>query len=59
MIGVGWLYCNASDDAPPQITVTFDGQTVETASCSWHVPVVGDSIKRTYSETPCAVTRWN
>lgn len=51
VIGVGWLYCNASDDALPQITVTFDGQTVETASYSWHVPVVGNSIKRTYSET--------
>lgn len=51
VVGVGWLYCNATDEGLPQITVTFDGQTVETASYSWHVPVVGNSLKRTYSET--------
>lgn len=51
MVGVGWLYCNASDEDLPQITITFDGQTVETASYSWHVPVVGNSFKRTYSKT--------
>ena len=50
-VGVGWLYCNASDENLPQITVSFDGQTLETASYSWHVPVVGNSLKRTYSET--------
>lgn len=50
-VGVGWLYCNATDEDLPQITVSFDGQTVETASYSWHVPVVGNSLKRTYSET--------
>lgn len=51
VVGVGWLYCNATDENLPQITVAFDGQTVETASYSWHVPVVGNSLKRTYSET--------
>ena len=51
VVGVGWLYCNATDENLPQITVSFDGQTVETASYSWHVPVVGNSLKRTYSET--------
>lgn len=51
VVGVGWLYCNATDEDLPQITVSFDGQTVETASYSWHVPVVGNSLKRTYSET--------
>lgn len=51
VVGVGWLYVNASDESIPELTVTFDGQTVETASYSWHVPVVGNSFKRTYAKT--------
>ena len=50
-IGLAWLYSQATRDMIPEITVSFDGQTLETASYAWHVPVVGNQIKRTYSDT--------
>ena len=50
-VGLAWLYSQATEDAIPEIEVSFDGQTLETASYDWQVPVVGNQIKRTYSET--------
>ena len=49
--GVAWLYSQATPDAIPALTATFDGQTLEATSYSWQVPVVGNQIKRTYAET--------
>lgn len=50
-MGLAWLYQKATPDQIPQIQVSFAGQTLETASYSWKVPVVGNQIKRTYSDT--------
>ena len=49
--GVAWLYTQATPDAIPALTATFDGQTLEATSYSWQVPVVGNQIKRTYADT--------
>ncbi|MGN0975843.1 MAG: hypothetical protein ACI4OL_07550, partial [Gemmiger sp.] len=54
LIGGGelaWLYHQATPEAIPEITVTFNGETVEPVAYSWHVPVAGNVIKRTYAET--------
>ena len=37
-----WLYSQATPDAIPALTATFDGQTLEATSYSWQVPVVGN-----------------
>ena len=49
-VGIAWLYSGASDEAIPEVSASFNGQTLETASSSWHVPVVANFFKRTYSE---------
>lgn len=49
-IGIAWLYSGASPDSIPSVIVYFNGQTLETASSSWHVPVVANLFKRTYAE---------
>ena len=49
-VGIAWLYSGASDEAIPEVSASFNGQTLETASASWHVPVVANFFKRTYSE---------
>ena len=51
IVGVAWLYKNATPEAIPQFSASFGGQTLETASSAWHVPVVGKMIRRTYKET--------
>lgn len=49
-VGIAWLYSGASDEAIPEVSASFNGQTLEAASSSWHVPVVANFFKRTYSE---------
>ena len=49
--GLAWLYHQATADQIPALTVTFDGQTLETAAYSWQVPVVGNKFKRSYEDT--------
>lgn len=49
--GIAWLYQKATPDMIPQLTVSFDGQELEATSYSWKVPVVANSITRTYSDT--------
>lgn len=49
-VGIAWLYSGASPDGIPSVIVYFNGQTLETASSSWHVPVVANLFKRTYAE---------
>ena len=49
-VGIAWLYSGASDEAIPEVSASINGQTLETASSSWHVPVVANFFKRTYSE---------
>ncbi len=49
--GVAWLYRSATPDMLPELTATFDGQTLSPTAYSWHVPVVGHLFKRTYAET--------
>ena len=49
--GVAWLYQKATPDMIPKLTVSFDGQELEATSYKWNVPVVGNNITRTYSET--------
>lgn len=49
--GVAWLYRNATPDVLPQITASFDGQTLEPTAYKWKVPVIGNVFKRTYADT--------
>lgn len=49
--GVAWLYRNATPDMLPQITASFDGQTLEPTAYKWKVPVIGNVFKRTYADT--------
>lgn len=49
--GVAWLYRSATPDMLPQFAVTLDGQELAVSSYQWHVPVVGDLFKRTFSAT--------
>ena len=49
--GVAWLYRSATPDLLPELSATFDGQTLSPTAYSWHVPVVGHIFKRTYAET--------
>lgn len=49
--GVAWLYRNATPDVLPQITASFDGQTLEPTAYKWKVPVIGNGFKRTYADT--------
>lgn len=49
--GVAWLYQKATPDMIPQLSVSFDGQELEATSYEWKVPVVANSITRTYSDT--------
>lgn len=49
--GIAWLYQKATPDMIPQLSVSFDGQELEATSYEWKVPVVANSITRTYSET--------
>ena len=49
-LGIAMLYSAATPEAIPQVSVAFNGETMETAEARWQVPVVGDSFKRTYAE---------
>ena len=49
-LGIAMLYSAATPEAIPQVSVAFNGETMETAEARWQVPVVGDSFKRTYTE---------
>lgn len=49
-VGIGWLYSGATEDMLPEVTVSFAGQTLETAAYDWRVPVVGDWFKRSYAK---------
>lgn len=49
--GVYWLYKKATPDMIPAITVTAAGQQLEPMTYHWQVPVAGNYLKRTYSET--------
>lgn len=49
--GVAWLYSGATEDMIPQVTVTMDGQTLQPTAYHWQVPVIGNTLKRTYSDT--------
>ncbi len=49
--GIAWLYKGATPDSIPQVSATFNGQELEPASYSWHVPVVANVFKRTYADT--------
>lgn len=49
--GIAWLYKGATPDSIPQVSASFNGQELEPASYSWHVPVVANVFKRTYADT--------
>nr|WP_317399127.1 peptidoglycan DD-metalloendopeptidase family protein [uncultured Gemmiger sp.] len=49
--GIAWLYKGATPDSIPKVSAEFNGETLQTTSYSWHVPVVANMFKRTYAET--------
>ena len=49
--GVAWLWNGATAAAIPEMTVTLDGAELPVTAYSWEVPVIGNSLKRTYADT--------
>lgn len=49
--GIAWLWNGATETAIPEMTVTLDGEELPVTAYSWKVPVIGNSLKRTYADT--------
>ena len=49
--GIAWLWNGATETAIPEMTVTLDGEELPVTAYSWEVPVIGNSLKRTYADT--------